>query len=253
MIPNHPHTVSIYHSSTADKSAIEAKEYSKTHDSSHRYLAYRDLSLLLEKYLSSREGKLALDYGAGTGYSTDYLSRLGLESVGVDVSQEMLRQAEVAYPHLSFYEAVNGKIPFEEGSFDVLFSSFVLFELANKQELMEYLSESRRVLRKDGLFIALTGSQYLHSTQRKWLNFSSQFSQNEELSSGKEVKLLLNELEMEFTDYYWSERDYVDFFSEADFTVETLHYPLGTTEEPYGWHDELFYSPYLILVAKPKA
>ena len=53
-------------------------------------LAYRDIPSILEKYV---RGKRAIDYGCGTGRSTRFLEELGYEVVGVDISQEMLKQA----------------------------------------------------------------------------------------------------------------------------------------------------------------
>jgi ubiquinone/menaquinone biosynthesis C-methylase UbiE len=54
------------------------------------YLAFRDLPALIRRY---NHGGRALDFGCGTGRSTRFLRNLGLEVIGVDISQAMLDQA----------------------------------------------------------------------------------------------------------------------------------------------------------------
>lgn len=235
-----------YHSHK-DKSNIQAIRYSKTHESIHRYLAYRDIPSIIRKYF--RKGK-ALDYGAGTGYSTQFLKNLGFDVCGVDISKQMLHQAQVKYPNLHFTLIENGSIPFEAFTFDLVFSSFVLFEIGTRNGIIAYLTEAKRVMKKNGLFLAVTGSQDLYSTSKKWLNFCTDFPQNNPLVSGKLVKLHLYDSNIEFTDYYWTEADYRNFFSEAGFNLIDVYYPLGNKNDIYPWKDELSYSPFVILVAK---
>lgn len=235
------------------KSSVEADEYKKTHASSHRYLAYRDIPSLLEKYFGNEiTGKVAIDYGTGTGFSADYLRKLGFKVIGVDVSEAMLSKACSEYPDIPFYQVVNGIIPIDSSSCDLIFSSFVLFEISTRETILKYLSEAKRVLKKDGLFIAITGSQDLHSPMRRWLYFHTQFPENEHLDSGKPVKLLLTESNIEFMDYYWTEDDYATLFSKAELKIMELYHPLGHANENFLWEDELEYSPYLVLIAKVK-
>jgi ubiquinone/menaquinone biosynthesis C-methylase UbiE len=59
------------------------------------YLAFRDLPALIRRY---NHGRRALDFGCGTGRSTRFLRNLGLEVIGVDISQAMLDQARALDP-----------------------------------------------------------------------------------------------------------------------------------------------------------
>lgn len=235
--------------SQEDKSQIEAVFYIKTHESSHRYLAYRDIPSLLEKYSCS--GK-ALDYGSGTGYSSKFLQDMNFDVVGVDVSLEMLLQSRICYPNIPFSQVKNQVVPFNTSEFDFIFSSFVLFEIGTNLDIISYLKEANRLLKNDGLFLAITGSQNLHCPSRKWLNFNSNFEQNNHLTSGSLAKLYLYDANIEFTDYYWTEQDYRKFFIAAEFELLEVYYPLGLSDEPYSWKDEILYSPFTILVAKKK-
>jgi ubiquinone/menaquinone biosynthesis C-methylase UbiE len=97
----------IYHSNE-DKSTEQAVGYAKTNQSLSRYLAYRDIPPFI---IQHAHGKKTLDYGAGTGLSTQFLLDQGLDVTGVDVSKEMLAQAIVNCPDTSFYLIENGSIP----------------------------------------------------------------------------------------------------------------------------------------------
>lgn len=235
-----------YHSDK-DKSHAQAIRYSKTHESIHRYLAYRDIPSIIRKYFP--KGK-ALDYGCGTGYSTQFLKDLGFDVCGVDISKQMLHQAQIKYPNLCFALIENGIIPFKAFTFDLVFSSFVLLEIGTQNDIIDYLKEAKRVMKKNGLFIAITASQDLHSISKKWLNFRTDFPENNPLTSGKLVKLYLYDSDIEFTDYYWTEADYRSFFAEVGFNLIDVYYPLGNKNDIYPWKDELSSSPFVVLIAK---
>jgi ubiquinone/menaquinone biosynthesis C-methylase UbiE len=241
--------IAAYHSES-NKSATEASLYSKTHQSTHRYLAYRDIPALINSYIHDIHGKEALDDGTGTGCSAQFLSEQGFNVTGVDCSEEMLFQAKKNYPELSFHQVQNQDIPLASDSFDFVFSSFVLFEMGTENEIITYLTEAKRVLKAGGIFIAVTGSQDLHSSSKDWMNFGTNFPENRDPKSGDVVKLYLHDPGIEFTDYYWTESDYRQFFLKAGFQIKEVHYPLGKRDEPYQWRDEKNNSPFVIFVAR---
>lgn len=236
----------VYHSQE-DKSGEAASGYKKTETSLSRYLSYRDIPGLLNTYA---KGNKALDYGAGTGISTDFLLKNGYEVVSVDISQEMLNEARKNCPEGCFHLVENGKIPFAGNSFDVVFSSLVLFEIGTNEGMHSYLSEAKRVLKREGVLIALTGSHTMYS--KDWLIFGVDYPENKTLKSGDLARVLLKDANIEFTDYYWTEEDYRRYFNNSGFDIIKVHYPLGKKEEPYPWKDELKSSPFVIFVAKIK-
>ncbi|MGE3556364.1 MAG: class I SAM-dependent methyltransferase [Candidatus Obscuribacterales bacterium] len=231
-----------------DKSHDVAERYLATHRSTHRYLAYRDLNNTLERYSI---GKRALDYGAGLGYSAEVLSQLGLEVTAVDISKEMVALAATFYPHLPYFLIRDGKVPLSNNSQDVVLSSFVLFELSSRRAILSYLEEAQRVLcPKTGILIAITGSEQLHCPIRNWLLFDPNYPENYNRASGSTVKLRLREADLEFEDYFWTEADYRQEFSQAGFDILEIQHPVGYTSEPYEWRDERNHSPYTIFIAK---
>lgn len=227
------------------KSVEQAKDYCKTAQSASRYLAYRDIPGILEKYV---QGKKALDYGAGTGISAAFLQKLGFNVVGVDVSPEMLAEAASLCPDISFDLVQDGKIPNESGTYDLVFSGWVLFELGTEQAIVAYLKEAARVLKPEGRFVAVTGSQDMFS--KDWLIYGTDYPENQNPQSGKLCKVFSRDVTIAFTDYYWSEADYQRLFKEAGFRLLEVHYPLGKEGEGYAWRSEKSHSPYVIFVAE---
>ncbi len=237
---------SLKYFSDQEKTAVIAMSYhTNTSQNAYRYLAYREISGLVKKYA---HGKRTLDYGAGTGISTQFLLNQGLLVDGVDVNTEMLDQAKVHCPEANFYKCKNGFIPVQSNAYDLIFSSFVFLEIPSEKECVKYLSEGKRVLKSDGVFIAVTGSHEFYS--RNWLSFKTDYPENKNLKSGAKAKIVLIKSGMEFTDFYWTEQDYCNFFEKSGLSLVEILYPLGKASEPFPWKDETKYPPFAILVAK---
>ena len=135
----------VIYRSNEDKTDEQAHAYVQTHQAAHRYLAYRDIPLLLQQFA---HGKRALDYGAGTGASSVFLSDLGFDVIGVDVSSGMLEKAQTNFPDIQFCSVENLTAA---NDFDVVFSSFVLFELDKKDNIVQYLNKSSSFLKENGI------------------------------------------------------------------------------------------------------
>lgn len=233
-----------YHSMNKQPAAI-AQIYNTTEHAIYRYLAYRDIPQLISKYVA---GDKALDYGAGTGISTQFLISQKFQVTGVDVSNDMLKQARINCPTNEFYLLENSSIPLPATSFDLVFSSFVLFELSTPEMVVSYLKEANRVMKENGVFIGVTGSEELYS--REWFCFDTDFPENKKLQSGSTAKMVLPGKDIEFTDFYWTSADYDRFFKEAGLEIVEKYFPLGKENEPFHWKDEIAFPPYVIFVAK---
>ena len=230
------------------KPEATARGYNDTAHSIYRYLAYRDIPKLISKYVS---GKTALDYGAGTGISTQFLINQEFSVTGIDESNEMLEEARINYGIGNLHLVKNGLIPFPQDTFDLVFSSFVLFELGTRVEITNYLKEAYRVLKNTGIFIGVTGNEEMYS--RNWLCFETDFPENRNLVSGCKAKIFLPNENIEFTDFYWTLTDYEQFFKDANLEIIEMNFPLGKSDEPYPWKDERTHSPYVIFVARIKS
>ncbi len=106
----------------------------------------------IEGLIENGEGKIALDLGIGTGLFTQILKEKGYKVVGIDISEEMLKIARKRG-----FEVIKGDLnnplPFEEESFDFIFSMTAIEFLKKPEKLIK---EANRVLRKDGKFLLIT-------------------------------------------------------------------------------------------------
>lgn len=221
--------------------AAISKEYASLDNSGTAFLAFKLIPHLINQYA---HGKKTLDYGCGSGSSTAFLHEIGLEVSGVDISEEMIDEARCFNKDIDFQLIKSAQIPYANAFFDIVFSSFVLFEVASKKELVAIFNEIYRVLKPGGIFIAVTGSIHLYS--HRWLSLDVNFNQNKNLKSGGIGKVLLKDANLVVYDYYWTDDDYQEIISESRFSkVETL-YPLGEEIDGYPWLDEKHYPPYVV-------
>lgn len=234
----------VVYKSSEDITDELANYYLRTNDASHRYLAYRDIPKLIKQFVT---GKRTLDFGAGTGSSTKLLDNLGLDVTGLDISFSMLEKARSSLPNVKFYHVDE---PMPKTEYDLVFSSFVLLELSNKNEIVQYLNTAASFLRDGGIFIGITSSEQLYSASRKWKSFNSDFDENRNLKSGDITRIALKNPAMQFFDYFWKESDYLDCFQKTNLKILQVYFPLALTEEGYSWEDETSYSPFTIFIAK---
>jgi SAM-dependent methyltransferase len=110
------------------------------------------LGKLSEAGVEVRTG-VALDFGCGLGRLSRALSRSFNEVVGVDISPEMVRRAGMLNEGrpIRFLVNATSKLPFENGSFDFVYTSNVLQHLPSRENVIEYLREFTRVLKKEGV------------------------------------------------------------------------------------------------------
>lgn len=236
----------IYETHYNNKTSEHAIYYDQTKQSLYRYLAYRDIHSLITKYVS---GPDTLDYGCGPGISTRFLRDFGLNVSGIDVSKEMIELAQSFCANTKFQLVNNGLLPFNSSVFDFIFSSFVLFEIGTMEELLKYMKEARRVIKSNGIIMVITGTDDLYS--KDWLCLKTDFPENKFLRSGDKAKIVVPEVNMEFTDYYWTENDIQQLFNLSKFKILETYYPLALKEEPYLWKDEKKFPPFVIYIIKP--
>jgi ubiquinone/menaquinone biosynthesis C-methylase UbiE len=94
------------------------------------------------------EDKKVLEIGCGTGIILDRISKSAKDAWGVDLSSGMLKKAKEK--GLNVKQANATKLPFEDDSFDVVYSVKVL---AHIPEIKKVISEVHRVLRDDGVAV----------------------------------------------------------------------------------------------------
>ncbi|MEE9166519.1 MAG: class I SAM-dependent methyltransferase [Candidatus Neomarinimicrobiota bacterium] len=110
---------------------------------------------LCVKMLPPREGMFVLDMGCGTGSQLDVYQKAGCEVFGIDPSVAMIdlaRQKLGNHANLCVGDA--SRMPYGEGSFDLIVVSLVLHEISSRIRSV-LVSESRRVLKKDGRLLVV--------------------------------------------------------------------------------------------------
>ena len=206
------------------------------------FLAFRDIPKLLQKYVN---GKKALDYGCGSGRSTRFLKSLGFDAVGVDISYDMLEQARLKDRSGEYHHIQSGQIPFEDLSFDLIFSSFVFLEASSLDEIEKILFEMKRVIKQDGSIAIVTSPT--ESYESNMVSFSYDFPENKRtIQSGETVKFLIQGTNVILYDYYWTEQDYEQTFNNVGLRIAEILKPLGKDDDPIVWLDEKKVSPWLI-------
>lgn len=92
-----------------------------------------------------------LDLGCGPGRITAFLTALGLEATGLDLSPEMVAIARSLYPNLTFTTGSMTTLPYSESSVSGAVSWYSSIHLSDA-ELDIACAEAARVLRPGGLF-----------------------------------------------------------------------------------------------------
>ena len=116
-------------------------------------------------------GDRALDLGCGAGEFTAALVEAGAEAIGADVAEAALGRARGRNPGVEFrLVPFDGPLPFEDGSFDLVWASEVIEHVA---DTARWLSEVRRVLVPGGRLLVTTPS---HGRVRVALGGVEQFS-----------------------------------------------------------------------------
>ena len=104
-----------------------------------------------------------LDVGCGTGRLLAFMHEAwpGLKLTGLDLSQPYLDEARRLVgrtARVRLMEGAGEKLPFDDGSIDLVFSSFLMHELPQPVRL-EVLAEMARVLKPDGLVVIVDSIQ----------------------------------------------------------------------------------------------
>ncbi|HJD63271.1 MAG TPA: class I SAM-dependent methyltransferase [Rickettsia endosymbiont of Degeeriella rufa] len=134
------------------QATLYAQTYSQLDLTGTGYLAFRDIPNIIKNHIT---GNKVLDYGCGAGKSTIFLKSLGLDVTGVDINEEMIKIASSNDPVGIYNIITSGNILAEDNTFDLVFSSWVMMEVASKEELAKIAKEITRVLKNDGSFIML--------------------------------------------------------------------------------------------------
>ncbi len=115
-------------------------------------------------------GKNVLDLACGEGYGSHLLSKDAKFVVGIDIDKNTVKHAQDKYKvqNLEFIQGSIVKLPIQnKNKFDVI----ICFEgIEHIEEHEQFLSEAKRILKKDGLFIISSPNKKTYSDDQKFEN-----------------------------------------------------------------------------------
>src|SRR5688572_12484612 len=114
--------------------------------------------------LKLQPGEVVLDLGAGTGVSTQELSKSGADVIGVDISLGMLAVGRRVRPEVKLVAADALALPFPDKTFDAVTASFVLRNVANTPAALRELA---RVTKPGGRMVICEFSHPTNAMFRK--------------------------------------------------------------------------------------
>jgi demethylmenaquinone methyltransferase/2-methoxy-6-polyprenyl-1,4-benzoquinol methylase len=115
---------------------------------------WEDELRLLEGVVAELPPVRTLDVACGTGFLTRHLRG---EVVGLDASERMLEVARRQAPNASFARGEALELPFEDGAFERVFTSYFYCHL-EEQERERFLAEARRVAAELVVVASLRGA-----------------------------------------------------------------------------------------------
>jgi len=102
----------------------------------------------IDEFISGLIGKKVLDIGCGAGQITDYLTQKGLDTIGIDFSQELLKIAKQNFPNSKFILADICEYE-QENQVDGIITKDVLFHLSD-ENLIQVLQKFKNLLKPNG-------------------------------------------------------------------------------------------------------
>jgi SAM-dependent methyltransferase len=228
-----------------------AEAYAKLEFPGTYYLAYRDLPAIIFEHA---KGRTAIDFGCGTGRSTRFLQKLGFNSVGVDISEDMIRKARELDPKGDYRLIAEGDFSqFKHKSYDLALSVFTFDNIPTMKMKVRNFKELGNLLKNEGRLVNVVSSPeiYVH----EWASFSTKdFPQNKHAKSGDKVRIIQTDIEDKrpVEDVVWTDESYRDVFEKARLELVKTYKPLAKESEPYKWVNETRIAPWVIYVLKRK-
>jgi ubiquinone/menaquinone biosynthesis C-methylase UbiE len=126
----------------------------------------------------TKSGIKVLDLGCGNGRLYEILKDKKVEYTGIDISENLVNIAKAKYSscaspsHAQFIVGDGIKLPFNDHSFDIIYSIAVFHHLPSKTLRFQFLKEAKRVLKKDGKIVLTVWSLW----QRKYFKLLVKYS-----------------------------------------------------------------------------
>lgn len=116
------------------------------------------------------------DFGCGPGQTTAYLKNLGVEISGLDLSEEILKQARTIYPEIHFRKGNILELEFESNSIAGIVAFYAIVHFTEEQTGAAF-REVFRVLQPGGTFLLTyhIGEETIHLDEFLGKNVNADF------------------------------------------------------------------------------
>ena len=228
---------------------VRAESYSKLEFHGTYYLAYRDLPKIIDEHV---KGKKAMDFGCGTGRSSRFLKKIGFNTIGIDISDEMIQIAKKFDSDGNYFLIKDGDFSqLTASSFDLILSSFTFDNIPTAEKKIALFSGLAKLLNEDGKIINIVSSpeMYIH----EWASFSTKdFPENKFAKSGDIVPIITTDIDDKRPcyDIFFLDEDYKKVFSKSGLDIVKTYKPLAKGDESYGWVNETKIAPWVIYLLK---
>jgi ubiquinone/menaquinone biosynthesis C-methylase UbiE len=231
------------------ENARRAEAYARLEFPGTYYLAYRDLPEIIFEHV---KGRKAIDFGCGTGRSTRFLQKLGFNTIGVDIAEDMIKKARKIDPKGDYRLIEDGDLSrFEDNVYDLVLSVFTFDNIPTMEKKVKNLREIGRSLKSEGRIVNLVSSPEIYTNE--WASFSTKdFPENKYAKSGDKVRIIITDVEDKrpVEDVVWTDEYYQETFKRAGLELVETYKPLAKENEPYKWVNETRVAPWVIYVLK---
>jgi SAM-dependent methyltransferase len=213
------------------------------------YLVFKTLPEILDKYAGK---KRALDFGCGTGRSTRFLKELGYDTLGIDISEEMVAIARKRDTGGAYRVIVDGDFSSLEGEqFDLILSAFTFDNIPTRDRKTGLFGGLMHLLQPEGVLVNIVSTPEMYTNE--WVTFTTRaFPENHNARCGDTVKIITRDYsdDRPVEDIFWPDRDYLSVFKDSG--LEQIHSeaPLATGDEGIDWKSETKIPPWRIYVLR---
>jgi len=231
------------------ENSTRAEAYSKLEFANTYHLAFRDLPEIFRAHV---KGTAALDFGCGTGRSTRFLVSLGLQTVGVDISPEMVAKARAIDPE-GDYRLIPGDdmsaLPL--GSFSLVQSAFTFDNIPGMETKVRLFSGLHGLLKPGGILVNIVSTPEIYLNE--WASFTTKdFPENRDAEPGDPVRIITTDFEdrSPAVDILWPHESYLEVYRRSGLEIVEARRPLAKGDEPYAWISETRIAPWAIYVLR---
>ncbi len=209
--------------------------------------AFRQLRTLIQKHPT---GNHALDFGCGTGRSTRFLKQAGFDTVGIDISKDMLSIAKQRDPSGLYQRIDKNDLSFlPEGGFDLILSAFTFDNIPTHDKKVMLFGKLKKLLAPGGVLINLVSTPEMYT--HEWVTFSTQdFPANKSAKTGDVVRIITKDYSdpRPVDDILWPDEAYRKVYAESGLAIQETHRPLAKGDEGIAWINECKIAPWAIYV-----